>query len=132
MTPTTVLHNTTRLSRTEIDSALKGSASHVVERKAKVASSARGTTNMVTPKAGKPGDPYRRIVRYERDGPYYREVGHRWLNGERFPIIQGFYNHRFLHATKGWRVYTGGERMTLPHTYRHAPARVAFYGRHAA
>lgn len=62
----------------------------------------------VTNKAGKPGTHYRRIVRHEVRGPFHRQVGWRWRNGECIPIMRTITEHRYYHATKGWRCYTRG------------------------
>lgn len=64
----------------------------------------------VTRKVGKPRTPYRHIIRYERKGPFLRQVGVRHVvsrsgQSRTIPIMQQFYVHRFLHATKGWREY---------------------------
>lgn len=62
----------------------------------------------VTNKAGKPGTNWRRIVRHEVLGPFFRQVGIKWVSGEAQPIMQKYSHHRFLHATKGWRRYIRG------------------------
>ena len=83
----------------------------------------------VTPKLGKAGRPYRRIIKYERVGPLHRQVGIKWLHGECWPIMQTFFKHRFLHATKGWREYTGGPLMRMPYAPPALNPAAAFYGR---
>lgn len=59
----------------------------------------------VTTKAGKKGQPFRRIVRSQSE-PFLRQVGIFWRNGEAHPLMQRGVYHRVYHATKGWRTYT--------------------------
>lgn len=68
----------------------------------------------VTPKIGKRSKPNRRIISYERSGPFYTQSGTQNIAGNILPILYKFYEHRFLHATKGWRVYHGGNLFRLP------------------
>lgn len=55
----------------------------------------------------KRGQPFRRIIRFQRFGPLYRpaQSGERLPNGA--PKLEVFHEHRVFHATKGMRVYTG-------------------------
>lgn len=62
---------------------------------------AKRPQHIVTSTVGRRGAPYRKIIKYERDGPFYRQVG---ASPDGRPILQTYYRHRFLHATKGWRV----------------------------
>lgn len=62
----------------------------------------------ITNKAGKRGQMWRRIVRHEVVGPLHRQVGIKWVHGEDKPIMQVYREHKFLHATKGWRKYVHG------------------------
>jgi hypothetical protein len=128
MEQASVLHDLRRVPLTQED--LRNTAAKVVQKTSSGMASLPGKSE-VTPKAGKPHSPFRRIVKYERKGPFYRQVGERWLAGESFPIMQAYYKHKYLHATKGWREYTGGPRMSIPHAFNHLPARLAFYGKHA-
>jgi len=89
----------------------------------------RRSDHQVTNQSGKRATPYRRIVGYERLGPLHRQVGIKWLHGEAWPIMQTYFKHRFLHATKGWREYTGGSRVRMPQASSGVPPRLAFYGR---
>ena len=59
----------------------------------------------VTHKAGGRDTTLRRIIAYVRKGPFYRQIGVRVVGRLREPIMETYYEHRFLHATKGWRVY---------------------------
>lgn len=68
----------------------------------------------VTKQTGKRGKFMRRIIGYERRGPYHRQVGIRWLHGESWPMMQTYFIHRFRHATKGVREYHGGSSMVMP------------------
>lgn len=70
--------------------------------------------NTITSSCGKKGTPLRRIIGYRHEGPYHRQVGLKWMLNEAWPIVQTYYKHHFLHATKGWRVYTGGPAMRIP------------------
>jgi hypothetical protein len=64
----------------------------------------------VTGHAGKRGGLYRRIIGYKRTGPFYEQTG--WHDGK--PLMRQSHYHRFLHATKGWRVRrTSGPTVTL-------------------
>lgn len=87
-------------------------------------------TGFITPTAGKPGSPARRLVRYERLGPFHRQVGLKWMAGESWPLMQTYFVHRLLHATKGWRTYVGGPNMTMPHPRRALNHAQMFYGSH--
>lgn len=73
----------------------------------------------VTSTCGKRGTNYRRIIKHVRTGPWHRQIGIKWRNGEALPLMQTYFVDEFLHATKGWRVYSHG----LPGTQR--PARRA-------
>jgi hypothetical protein len=87
----------------------------------------------VTRKRGMRGRPYRRIADYYRTGPFYRQVGGKWLQGEEWPIMETFFVHHFLHATKGWRTYTGGSVMRMPRANPpgyHVDRAREFYGHH--
>lgn len=68
----------------------------------------------VTQRAGKKGHAYRRIIGYKRTGPFHREVGIKWVSGESWPVMQTYFKHAFLHATKGWRTYESGATLRLP------------------
>lgn len=59
----------------------------------------------VTRKLGKRGTLYRRIIAAERLGPFFQQIGIKWKGFTAEPIMRGYYIHRFLHATKGWREY---------------------------
>lgn len=59
----------------------------------------------VTTKAGKKGQPFRRIVR-SRSEPFHRQVGIVWQHGEALPLMQRGTYHHVYHATKGWRRFT--------------------------
>lgn len=89
-------------------------------------------TPIVSPKKGKRGKFCARLITYERGGPFHRQVGIKWLHGECWPIMQTYFKHRWLHATKGWREYTGGPSMRLPVTSNQGavPRRISFYGHH--
>jgi len=63
---------------------------------------ARRVRSAVTPKAGKKGMYGRRLIRYERTGPFYRQTGVRADGRE---IMRPYFVHKVLHATKGWRTY---------------------------
>lgn len=65
-------------------------------------------------KLGKKGQKYRRLINYFRTGPFVRQVGSKWVAGEEWPLLHTFYVHHWLHATKGWRTYSGGAGMRLP------------------
>ncbi len=56
----------------------------------------------VTRKAGPRDTAYRRIIGYERRGPFFRQSG---VNKDGSPRMQTYLEHCFLHATKGWRKY---------------------------
>jgi hypothetical protein len=85
----------------------------------------------VTNKTGKKYRFGRRIINYERKGPLHRQVGIRWLHGESWPIMQSYFTHRFLHATKGWREYTGGPALRMPMAAMagNTPYPLRFFGR---
>lgn len=55
--------------------------------------------------ASKRGRPFRHYVAAKRQGPFWRQVGTDVANQ---PIIEKFYRHKFLHATKGWRTFARG------------------------
>lgn len=59
---------------------------------------------VVTKKAGKKGDAFRRIVKHETSEQII-QTGIRWIHGEAHPIMRRVRIHRFYHATKGWRTY---------------------------
>jgi hypothetical protein len=64
----------------------------------------------VTGHAGKRGGLYRRIIGYRMTGPFYEQVG--WHQGK--PLMRQSHYHKFLHATKGYRVRrTTGPTVTL-------------------
>lgn len=89
-----------------------------------------GTNAFVTPRAGKRGTPMRSIVAYERKGPFFRQVAEKFVSGEAWPVMQRYFVHRFKHATKGWREYTGGPVMTMPQAMPAINPARAFYGSH--
>lgn len=78
----------------------------------------------VTPKSGQASTWYRGIIKYERRGPFHRQVGIQWRNGECLPIIRIGFEHWFLHVTKGWRKF-----HSVPWAMQLAssPVRVPFY-----
>lgn len=82
----------------------------------------------ITHRIGKPGTFGRRIIDYKRSGPFYEQVGEKRVGFVMFPIMRTSYIHRFLHATKGWRVYVSRSPnlcMPLPNRPRRqfVPAR---------
>jgi hypothetical protein len=83
---------------------------------------------MVTPKASGKHRPYRRIVHYDRSGPFHRQVGIKIIAGRIIPMMQTYFVHAFRHATKGPRVYTGGPNIRLPYAPPAASPVLAFYG----
>lgn len=68
----------------------------------------------VTRTKGHRGVPNARIVKYERTGPFYTQSGIRRIADQILPILHEWYEHRYLHATKGLRVYHGGKLFHLP------------------
>jgi hypothetical protein len=75
------------------------------------AASSRRTDWKVTGHAGERGGLYRRIIGYKKTGPFYEQTG--WQKDGKPQMRRSFY-HRFLHATKGWRVRrTSGPNVTL-------------------
>jgi hypothetical protein len=83
---------------------------------------------IVSNKASKRGKPGRRIIAYDRVGPSQRQVGIKWLHGECWPIMQTYCKHMFLHATKGWRRYSGGAAPWLPRPVQAEHPLATFYG----
>lgn len=82
----------------------------------------------ITRSIGKPGTFGRRIIGYERSGPFHEQTGTKYIGGVPFPIMRTRFVHKFLHATKGWRTYVSSVpnlRMPLPNRPRRqfVPAR---------
>lgn len=73
-----------------------------------------GDRAAVTRRKGKRSVANSRIIDYQRSGPFYRQTGTRNIADNTLPIIVRYWVHRFLHATKGWREYHGGELFHLP------------------
>lgn len=71
-------------------------------------------TAPVTRPKSRRGMPNASLIDYKRVGPFYRQTGTRNIVGNTIPLMQEYYEHRFLHATKGWRVYHGGKAFRLP------------------
>lgn len=93
---------------------------------------AREPSIEVTRKAGKRGTPYRRVISYERLGPFHRQVGVKWIAGEGIPLMETFFKHCYFHATKGLRIYeshSAAPRIPTSPNLMAKPARLAFYGR---
>lgn len=84
----------------------------------------------VTPKASGKHRPYRRLIKYDREGPLYRQIGVVRIGGVLRPIMQTYFLHRFKHATKGERVYSGGPTIRLPNAPPAVSPVLAFYGSH--
>lgn len=64
---------------------------------------------MVTHKAGKPGAPFRRIIAHVPLPARTVIAGVRYSeSGEQRLMVKTVVEHMFLHATKGWRNYSGG------------------------
>jgi hypothetical protein len=105
------------LDKSKFLDALKGTASRAAEAIANLTEKkTAGPTHVVTAKAGKPGVPYRRIIAQEAMPVWYIQTGVNRKTGK--PRLERVEKHRFLHATKGWRVYSGGlpyiKRSTTP------------------
>jgi hypothetical protein len=83
----------------------------------------------VSKKLGKKYRFGRRLIGYERRGPFQRQVEVKYLHGEAWPVMQEFYVHRLKHATKGWRAYTGGPALRMPYSMPVPPYPVRFFGR---
>lgn len=71
----------------------------------------------VSPKAGKKFSAHRRIIRYNRRGPF---VSVHPVTGK--ALTRPRYVHECLHATKGWREYNAGPilpilNFQLPRSY---------------
>ena len=128
----TVIHNaprdTGRFAR--IKKAIASGVSRAAESIGLPPIRAKQSHGFVTPKAGKRASPARRITQYERLGPFHRQVGIKYLAGEGWPLMQTYFVHRFLHATKGWRTYIGGPNMTMPRPLPAVNHARAFYGSH--
>jgi hypothetical protein len=106
------------LNKAKFLDALKATASRAAETIASIKpkSEAKEPQYTITAKAGKPGVPYRRIIAQKTDPVWFVQCGINPKDGT--PRLQRIERHRFLHATKGWRVYNGG----LPGIGRaHAP-----------
>lgn len=82
----------------------------------------------VQPHASRKYRPYRRVTKYHRVGPLHRQIAVKVMAHESWPVMQTFYEHHFLHATKGWRIYTGGPSMRMPFAPPANSARLSFYG----
>lgn len=82
----------------------------------------------ITPKASRVGVPYRRLIGYERTGPWHRQIGITIIGGKELPLMQTYFVHRYMHATKGPRAYTGSANMRLPFAPQNGSPRVRFYG----
>lgn len=100
------------LNKSKFMEALKGTASRAAET---IASMGKPKGKVVEPgltvtaKCGKPGTPFRKIIRQEAMGVQFIQTGIRVVApGEGRPILERVERHRFLHATKGWRVYRDG------------------------
>lgn len=87
-------------------------------------------TVQVTPKATGKHRPYRRLVHYDRTGPFHRQVGEARIAGKLVPIMQTYFVHTFRHATKGARIYSGGPGIRLPYVPPAYSAAARFYGYH--
>lgn len=82
----------------------------------------------ITPKASGKFRPYRRLVQYHRVGPLHRQVGIKIIAGKELPMMQTYFVHHFMHATKGPRKYSGGPSIRMPYAPQAVSPRVAFYG----
>lgn len=71
----------------------------------------------------------RNFIRYERTGPFHRQIGERTIAGSILPVMETFFMHHILHATKGWRKYIGGAAMRLPQCPNGKSYPAAFFGR---
>jgi hypothetical protein len=83
----------------------------------------------VSKKLGKQRSFGRRLIRYERLGPFHRQTGDRSIGGTILPMMQTYFLHRFLHATKGWREYLGGATLRVPMSPSMKQYPAAFFGR---
>lgn len=86
--------------------ALRAGASRAAEALGLGRLVSKNQTWKVTGHAGKRGALYRRTIGYKRTGPFYEQIG--WQRTDKSgiyqPLMRQSYYHRFLHATKGWRV----------------------------
>lgn len=93
----------------------------------RVSAAARGTSKMTTPHLGKRGTPHRRIIDYQRLGPFRRIINDQ-PGGK--PIVQAYFQHTLMHATKGMRRYNGGARLPIPAASTGVHPSRSFYGSH--
>lgn len=97
---------------TNFKERLLGGASKVAESLGLGRLIPKHQTWKTTGKAGKRGGLYRRTIGYKRTGPFYEQTGAR---ADGLPIMRRVYVHRFLHATKGFRVKrTSAATVALP------------------
>lgn len=93
--------------------ALMGTASRAAEAISRMTDKKQAVTGgglTVTTKAGKPGTPYRRIIRQVKLPVWFVQTGIRVSPDGHMatPILERVERHSFLHATKGWRTYRDG------------------------
>lgn len=118
---------------------LKSTVAAVKQGARVVLKGARRNAFAVEGKAGndKRGQPYRRLIKYERKGPFHEQVGWKAKSpgaGVYIPLMRTVYRHHFLHATKGWRVATTARPAVMLHNIRqprqYGPAVLGFQNRH--
>jgi hypothetical protein len=92
--------------------ALMGTASRAAEALANMTATKQAVTGgglAVTAKAGKPGTPYRRIIKQTKLPVWFVQTGIKAAGPDGWvPILEKIERHQFLHATKGYRVYRDG------------------------
>lgn len=114
----------------ELRDAMRSSGSGQAENLYQPALRRKEPTALASQRLGKKGKSHRRIIDYKRTGPFYRQVGTKTVADRVLPLMQTYWKHRFLHATKGWREYHGGQTIRIPRgPVPNWSRRATFYGR---